>query len=99
MGKAAGGKPYPLKRLIYSIGYGGQRGIAKTCSRHVFVLADARIALRADGPPSAQNRLSPILSNGGPSTSLRSANKKAPWTGGCFIGGQRVLHNTLIILR
>ena len=67
-----------------------REGLQKTCSGmfSVFGLRPqiARLA------PRAHQRLSALMSNKGPFTDLRSANKKkAPQGGLFFIGGQRVL--------
>ena len=62
--------------------FGRNGGQKRDCSEHAqgmfLVLADARI-----GPPCGPPKigLSPILSNKGPSTSLRSAIKKGPARG------------------
>src|SRR5262245_61104298 len=65
-----------------------REGLRKTCLGTFFVLATLGSLGGRVRPPRAQIRLSANLSNKGSSTSPQSANKKAPTSGGFFIGGQ-----------
>ena len=65
-----------------------REGLLGTCYGMFLVLATLGSLGGRVRPPRAQNCLSAILSNKGSSTSPQSANKKAPTSGGFFIGGQ-----------
>ena len=72
-----------------------REGLLGTCYGMFLVLATLGSLGGRVRPPRAQNCLSAILSNKGSSTSPQSANKKAPTSGGFFIGGQGV-PNTIV---
>ena len=66
-----------LNLLNVDLGFGGQRGLLETCSRHVSRPRFTRITRCA----RAQNRRLAILSNGSPFTDLDPPLKKAPQGG------------------